>query len=546
MKYTQKIKTKKVTPQGEIIPGRENEMVKNSAGGYIFPMEPLALLTRFLILGSEGGSYYISEQKLTQSNFENITRILDSEYGVDAVNLMVQVVQENRAPKKTPIIFALALAMTCNNDATRQTALASVDIICSIPTDYMMLASYIEDLKGVQPHAGWGSGKRRAFARYYTSTPIDKLAMHVVKYRNREGFTHRDLLRLSHPKTSDEARNVLLKWIAKEGQEVEPEMLPTIISGFLLAQVTKDAKSLVDLIHGYNLTWEMLPTKALTYPSVWKALLQNNMPMGAMIRNLANMTRHGVLGPKNMDVISLVEERLTNSDILQRAKIHPLKVLAAFNAYRSGQGRQGRTWTPEPRIVDALNDAFYVSFKYVEPTNKTFMLAIDVSGSMTWPSSYISSVNMNARDAAAVMAMVTARTEKNHIITGFSNGGYGTGIQRINISSRQRLDNVIQEIGKVPVGGTDCALPMLWATQHKIPVDVFVIYTDNETWAGKIHPSQALQEYRRQLNRPNAKVVTVGMVSNGFTIADPQDPGMIDVVGFDTSVPSVINDFATH
>ena len=35
------------------------------------------------------------------------------------------------------------------------------------------------------------------------------------------------------------------------------------------------------------------------------------------------------------------------------------------------------------------------------------------------------------------------------------------------------------------------------------------------------------------------------MVSNGFSIADPQDGGMLDVVGFDTSTPSIIADFAT-
>lgn len=33
------------------------------------------------------------------------------------------------------------------------------------------------------------------------------------------------------------------------------------------------------------------------------------------------------------------------------------------------------------------------------------------------------------------------------------------------------------------------------------------------------------------------------MTSNGFTLADPNDRGMLDVVGFDTSVPAVISDF---
>ena len=41
----------------------------------------------------------------------------------------------------------------------------------------------------------------------------------------------------------------------------------------------------------------------------------------------------------------------------------------------------------------------------------------------------------------------------------------------------------------------------------------------------------------------DAKAVVVGMTSNGFTLADPNDRGMLDVVGFDTSVPAVIANF---
>ena len=73
-------------------------------------------------------------------------------------------------------------------------------------------------------------------------------------------------------------------------------------------------------------------------------------------------------------------------------------------------------------------------------------------------------------------------------------------------------------------------------------VSAFVTYTDSETWAGNIHPAQALRQYREEFEC-NAKAVVVGMTSNGFTLADPNDRGMLDVVGFDTSVPAVVSDF---
>jgi 60 kDa SS-A/Ro ribonucleoprotein len=110
-----------------------------------------------------------------------------------------------------------------------------------------------------------------------------------------------------------------------------------------------------------------------------------------------------------------------------------------------------------------------------------------------------------------------------------------------------RLDDVVK---RIPVASgsfeaTDCALPMIWAREHEVDVSAFITYTDSETWAGNIHPAQALRQYRDEFVS-DAKAVVVGMTSNGFTLADPNDRGMLDVVGFDTTVPAVIADFVRN
>ena len=97
----------------------------------------------------------------------------------------------------------------------------------------------------------------------------------------------------------------------------------------------------------------------------------------------------------------------------------------------------------------------------------------------------------------------------------------------------------------LPFGGTDCAQPMLYALDRKLSVDTFIIYTDNETWAGKIHPHETLRRYRERTGIDAKLVVVVGMTSVGFTIADPADPGMLDIAGFDPAVPTLITDFAS-
>jgi 60 kDa SS-A/Ro ribonucleoprotein len=250
------------------------------------------------------------------------------------------------------------------------------------------------------------------------------------------------------------------------------------------------------------------------------------------------------------DAARTIVARLADRDAIRRARIHPMAVLAALKTYAHGRGMKGSgKWTAVPQLVDALDGAFYLAFENAPSTGKRIMLALDVSGSMVAPVGGMP--YLSCREASAAMALVTAATEPNHRFVAFTNGrypslhsryGYNTGLSPLTISPRQRLDDVVRVTSELPFGGTDCALPMMEALRERWAVDVFVVFTDNETWAGDIHPAQALRRYRERLGIAS-KLVVVAMTSNGFTIADPDDGGMLDVVGFDAATPRVIADF---
>jgi 60 kDa SS-A/Ro ribonucleoprotein len=305
----------------------------------------------------------------------------------------------------------------------------------------------------------------------------------------------------------------------------------------------------VRLIRDYRLPREAVPTQFLNEAAVWEALLEQ-MPTTALIRNLATLTRVGVLAA-NSDATKRVVSHITDESRLRRARVHPIAVLSALRTYAQGHGERGHnTWKPVAKVVDALDSAFYLSFGNIRATGKRWILALDVSGSMTCGN--IAGVpGLTPRDASAAMSLITAATENHTQSVAFTagSGGYGgrwgggtPGLTPLSISPRQRLDDVVKMVSSLPMGGTDCALPMLWAKEKKVEADVFVVYTDSETWAGKVHPVQALRQYREATGIA-AKLIVVGMLSNGFTIADPNDGGMMDVVGFDTATPQVMNDF---
>ena len=72
-KFTKYFSTK-TTPQSEPIPG--TNQVPNSAGGFAWELDDWARLDRFLVLGSEGGTYYVGERKLTRENAAVVARCI--------------------------------------------------------------------------------------------------------------------------------------------------------------------------------------------------------------------------------------------------------------------------------------------------------------------------------------------------------------------------------------------------------------------------------------------------------------------------------------
>lgn len=541
MNYAQHFQTKQ-TFQSEPIPG--TLQVPNSAGGYAFPVDDWKKLDRFLVLGSEGGSYYASEHKLTVDNAEATLRCLIAD-GRRVVNRVVEISEAGRAPKNDQAIFVLAIAAGTKDINTRLAALEALPRVCRTSTH---LFQFVEEVKGFR---GWGRMLRTAVGSWYTEKDVDKLAYQLVKYQQRGGWSHRDLLRLSHPSCHwDNKMRPLIRWAVGKPSE---GLLPALVEGFIKIQQAETPKDVVRVLLDHpSLPWETIPTTHLGSPEVWEALLPN-LPLTALLRSLARMTANGLLQPFS-NAVGVVKSKILNETALKQSRIHPISVLTAMLTYSSGMGLKGNLkWSPVRAVVDALDEAFYLSFGNVEPTRKRLLLALDVSGSMD--EGVVAGVNgLTPRIASAALAMVTARCEKEWAAVAFTSavarsnrliGGQWGGesaLTPLTISPRQRLDDICRLTASLQMGGTDCALPMVWALEQKIKVDAFLIYTDSETWAGAVHPSQALRRYRDVMGIP-AKLVVVGMVSNGFSIADPLDGGMMDVVGFDMATPNLISDF---
>ncbi len=435
------------------------------------------------------------------------------------------------------------MAVGANHDtpAARSAALAVVPRVCRTASH---LFAFVNAATGLG--RGWGRGLKRAVAAWYAAKSVDALAYQGVKYRSRYDYDHSRLMRLAHPDPqADEARNVLYRWLAN-GSVPDAAKLPPIVRAHLEAMAASPAKSLVSLIETHRLPWEALPTWANADPAVWRAMLPH-LGATALLRNLGNMTRVGALAPLSAAEDAVIE-RLGDVDSLKQARVHPLSVLVAQAVYRSGRGVKGKgTWEPSGRVLSALDGAFRTAFDAVEPTGKRFLIGLDVSGSMMSP---LSGSPLSCREASAALALVTAATEPKCHVVGFTGDGgtrWMNGAAAVSplpaLHAGASVAEAVRAVSNLPFGPTDCALPMLYALENRLKVDVFVVLTDNETWCGELHPAEALRRYRKATG-VDAKLAVVGLTSTGFSIADPQDPGMLDVVGFDTATPTILSRFA--
>jgi 60 kDa SS-A/Ro ribonucleoprotein len=531
------------TPQSKPL---DETQVKNNAGGYVFQVSDKTRLERFLILGSDGATYYQKGPDLLEGNLTFIVDLIKRDEAL-VRNTVREISLSGRAYKNSPALFVTALLFKHGTDKSLLKEL--VFNVARTSTHLFELTQYFELL------GGWNRSKRAAVAFWYTNRTTSKVAYQVVKYRQRNGWTHRDMIRLAHPKGIDKAVGSFI--LGKpEGDFLSST--PAIIRGFKQLQETKTAKDAVAVLEEFReLPWETLPTELHKSPEVWKKIFYNGQLHGeALLRNITRLARMKALD--DLRFLADYVKALTDENMIASTRLHPIRFLNALIVHTEGQvnrrqtdyygygGGRTKDWTTVPQIVDALNDGFYLAFKHVTPSDKRFFLGVDVSGSMS--GSIGQGLDISAAQAAAAMAMSIARTEPAYMVRGFTSnsGGWSnrdTELTDLGITPKMLLPEVFNRVQKSNFGATDCALPMLYATKNKLEIDTFVVLTDNETWHGDVHPKKALADYRKA-SGIDAKLIVVGMTATEFSIADPRDGGMLDVVGLDANLPKIVTEFS--
>lgn len=560
-----------LTPQSQPIPGREAEMIVNPAGGYSFALDEFGRLNRFLILGSDSNTYYQTKATLVKENAKVVQEAIRAN-PTRVVDMVVDVASNGRSFRQDAPLFVLAMVAAYENPdkneelRVRKYALDSLPKVALTATHLYKFAGFVQEMRG------WGRGLRNAFRNWYFNMPVQKLAMQAWKYKSREGWSHRDVLRLAHLTKSDYAtiepdRADVFRYIAKPdgsfsgNRELRDRVLSQskivkFETSKALAQIaaaeevlhlegtdSATVKKAVKLIRDHRLTHEAVPGHLKNVPEVWDALLAE-MPVIATLRNLGKMTSVGLIKPLSA-AERVVLDRLGNAEQIERSRAHPIQFLIAAKQYSVGHGERGSlSWTPSQSVVEALDEAFYASFGNVEPVNGSVLLAVDVSGSMS-THTQIMGLNWSPLELAGAMATVYLGISKQvHWI------GFDTVKHELPVRKKMRIDAVMRELRKYQGGATDTAAPIHYLNENKMKADAIISFTDNCTWAGGYwgasrsgHVAEVFRNYTAKFGP--SRFVNMAVTANSATDVDPTRSDMFEMCGFDADAPKVVGEFIT-
>ncbi|XP_061183049.1 RNA-binding protein Ro60-like [Saccostrea echinata] len=535
-----------------------------------------SLLWRFLFLGDDESVYRPRQQEIQATYI--IDRLIQRGRG----KAIIDWIKENKEKccKFYPFAYTLAICAKCNMLQVRQEALDALKFVCNTPTELFMFLWYCAKIDGTQDGFYWRHSRqhqykrergiskrvrlrswprqfRRGVALWYTANPryqqdILNLAKHVTKYQHRHGFTHKRVIKSCHPKSRNEDMNYIFCYVLKGFSHANQKFEDAIINGRIRVQVREFFKDLEELknpnvnvelvkemINKWDLSWEHIPTKFLKYHCVWKTFLMREMPLMALIRNLGKAGSMQLLQPGSEEE-RRVCERLTNIELVNNSKLHPIDIISALTGYRRGEGSKGREWPINEQIIQAVYRAYMNKLSCRPSTEKRLLIAINIK--MNFDRYVVGKQWLSCKEAAIAMAMMLSENERSAEIVTFGHFARRFDVPRHDESMgdiETALERIasIREEGNPPLSFT---APFVYAEGREEPFDVIILITDKVSSPRVREIKSGFTNYKQ--HHSTAKCITVHF-KHGEATSVSQDPSMLDVIGVDAYALEVIQDF---
>lgn len=467
-----------------------------------------------LFLGTFGNTFYARGGDLANEAVDVLRKAIvnDPVFVAQAAVLA----REEGYIRSAPIV---ALALLTAGDQTAK------DIASRI---YLRILRNGDDLRNFVAFVQSGAAGRKfgglaqRLARDWLKFRLDEYQ--AMKYAgSTDRLSLRNIIRLTHPKSRDQWRNALYRWVVKG--EVDAALNPRARALTLIGkgEVFDDS-----LVRRYNLPYEAVVPRLQKKDRATMQALAAQAPYFNLLRGLSEFGRAGVWD--TYEAVDRAVSTLTNPDIIAKTRVLPFRYLTAVKALEADLNRS----VPR-RLVDALYQALELSLANVPELPGRVVIAPDVSGSMVTAS--VGKFTTAAEIAGLFTAALWKRNPYQLVMPFNTSSSPLTGV-----SSHDSAMTIARRIGSLGGGGTNLAAPLQWLMQRGQPIDLYIGLTDNEDWAGRGWLSM-WEEYKRRVT-PNARAVLVTLVPYGDRPTPPEYPGVEYVYGWSDSVLKYIGEAA--
>ncbi|TGZ53913.1 RNA-binding protein RO60 [Temnothorax longispinosus] len=544
--------------------------------------DPESRLLRYLYVGKDYPNYqpgyWFAHHYFIVRNVIAIEELAeDREKELVPIQLIKQAFASNLVTHPEALVFALAVCCRQNkSERLRQAAYENVGEICKSTPDFILFVKFVSKLCREKElnyiTQGWGHGLRKAVNNWYLSKqPMDFIKC-VTKYRSRYGWKHKDIVKMAHPLGNTPEKEVILKYViyglektktemkskSSEKKEIQ-ELLKYMehVENFKHCEDELEAASMLETNH---FSLDHVPGHLLKSKEVWTALLMS-MDVDVLLNNLQRIHNLGCLTADSADpsdrtkiAIEGVTKRLTDSDCVEASKVHPALVFITLKNYKNSgkaltyekrkvrmlaERKKSPEYDPNVEVINALNEAFRLSFKNIQPTKFRHLVTISTNKSMeirTWQNG-----NMTGIETAALIALILLRSEENVTIATFTNDG--DGISPVNVRNTDSFEHILATLTTSPIGSTNTSKPILWATNKSKPYDVFINIID-QIFQRHDESQEKLIAYKEHMKLPDTKLITCALCSSTPYCKEPYDRHVLTINGFDATVPNVIQAFA--
>ncbi len=529
-----------------LLHAQQHRYVTNYAGGAVHAVSWSQLFDRFITLGTTGGTFYATEQRLQE---DIAPELLTGYVQAGPSAIMELAARIPTLPLLRPSLLLTALALVAGSNEMKHAVVQHIHQLAPTLSHLLTVVSYYNtlrlnsysDVHSDRKRVPHGRSWRRAVSAWLTRRDAQSLAYQMLKYKRRDGVSVSQLLRYAHPKPPTDTHSALFHWALygwpSVGDEPHPDHVLRLVWAVerLHRLHPTDVATAVDLIATYRMVREMVPTSFLQHRSVWAALVPF-MPIHALLRSIVSLSRIGVFSDQatRPHVLAMVERRLTDEEVLR--SVHPLHIYLALTTYKAGYSAVTREhWSVDTDLVRILTNSLDRSFAKGNPSNKRIVVALDISGSMrrTYDNAQVSSyvpIHIGALLLAYILRIEPYATA--YLFTDRTFDYHGT--------THRGVMDTITYVCSYPSGNTDISSPLFRAMQDVPDADAVVLITDNETWKNK-QPIHVVMDRYRAITKKPTKLIVIGLTATRYTVADPNDPYAYNIAGFSTTVPDVLS-----